>query len=63
MTICICAGGKPDGGLEPGDRVRSDPDVAAGPSHQHQHGAQHDAAEHDRGGPHHKPTEHSLNRC
>ncbi len=48
-------GGQPDGRVQPGHRVRANTDVAARPPHQYQHGAQHDAAEHDCGGPHHPP--------
>ena len=44
---------------QPGHRVWADADVAARPPHQHQHGAQHDAAEHDCRGAHHSPgTDH-----
>lgn len=51
---------EPDGGGQPGHRVRPDPDVAALPPHHDQHGAQHDAAEHGGGGAHHQPC-HDLN--
>ena len=52
-------GGQQDGSLQPGHRVWADADVAARPPHQHQHGAQHDAAEHDCRGAHHSPgTDH-----
>ena len=52
-------GREPDGGGQPGHRVRADADVAARPPDHHQHGAQHDAAEHGGGGPHHQPC-HDL---
>ena len=47
-------GCEPHGSGQPGDRVRPDADVAADQPDHDQHGAQHDAAEHDRGGAHYK---------
>ena len=38
------------------------PDVAPGSLNDDQHGVEHDAAEHDRGVPHHKPCLHHLSK-